>query len=105
MRYSSIPPVEPPELSNRQNQDPEYVLIKRWVPEWEQNTLWKHTKLVREKRSKLILNVDDRKSSRRRRSKSLHADAEFEWVRKKSPSRRRSKSPGVLMYLAGAKPA
>ncbi|KAL2105558.1 hypothetical protein VUR80DRAFT_8173 [Thermomyces stellatus] len=85
------------------DEDPEYILIKRLVPEWEQDTLWKHTKLVRERRSKLILNVDDKKHRHRHRH-SLNSDAEFEWVRKKSP-RRRSKSPGLLMYLAGAKPA
>ncbi|TLD23119.1 hypothetical protein PspLS_07620 [Pyricularia sp. CBS 133598] len=30
--------------------DPEYVLIKRWVPEEEQEQLWRHTRLIREKR-------------------------------------------------------
>jgi hypothetical protein len=29
-------------------------------------------------------------------------DPNFEWVRKKSSSRKRSKSPSLLMYLAGA---
>jgi len=37
-------------------------------------------------------------------------EPEFEWVRKKSDksdkhSRRRSKSPSLLMYLAGVRPA
>ncbi|GKU05686.1 unnamed protein product [Fusarium langsethiae] len=49
--------------------DPDYVLIRRWVPEWEQDRLWKHTKLVHKH------------------------------------SRRRSKSPSLLMYLAGVRPA
>ena len=79
------------------------MLIKRWVPEWEQDTLWKHTKLVREKRSKLILKVGDKKPHHDHHH-HLHSDSDFEWVRKKSP-RRRSKSPGLLMYLAGARPA
>lgn len=78
-------------------QDANYVIIKRWVPEWEQDAFWNHTKLVREKRSKLILSVDDKKHHR-------HRDTEFEWVRKKS-DRKRSKSPALLMYLAGARPA
>lgn len=30
-------------------------------------------------------------------------DPNFEWVRKKSKSRKRSKSPSLLMYLAGAR--
>ncbi|OHE91768.1 hypothetical protein CORC01_12942 [Colletotrichum orchidophilum] len=77
--------------------DPDYVLIRRWVPEWEQDTLWRHTRSIREKRSsKLILEIEDKKSHRH--------EPEFEWVRKKS-ERKRSKSPALLMYLAGAKPA
>ncbi|KAK2001734.1 hypothetical protein LX36DRAFT_569581 [Colletotrichum falcatum] len=77
--------------------DPDYVLIKRWVPEWEQDTLWRHTRSIREKRSsKLVLEIEDKKSHRHQ--------PEFEWVRKKS-DRKRSKSPALLMYLAGAKPA
>lgn len=80
--------------------DANYVLIKRWVPKWEQDALWKHTKVVREKRSKLILTVDDKKSHHHHHGH----DGDFEWVRKKS-DRRRSKSPSLLMYLAGVKPA
>lgn len=76
--------------------DPNYVLIKRWVPEAEQDVLWKHTRVIREKRdSKLLLTIEDK-------PKHHHGgDSNFEWVRKKE--RRRSKSPGLLMYLAGAK--
>lgn len=76
--------------------DPEFILIKRWVPEWEQDQLWKHTRIIREKRvsSGRTLMVEEKRSSRR--------EPEFEWVRKKE--RRRSKSPGLLMYLAGGRP-
>ncbi|KAH7369134.1 hypothetical protein B0T11DRAFT_70921 [Plectosphaerella cucumerina] len=85
------------------DQDPEFILIKRWVPEAEQNTLWWHTREIRERRStggRLVVDVD----SGRRKKKDK--DDGFEWVRKKeSGSRRRSKSPALLMYLAGAKPA
>lgn len=79
------------------------MLVKRWVPEWEQDHFWKHTKLLREKRSNLILTVDDERHHHHRR----RGDADFEWVRKKSHShsRKRSKSPSLLMYLAGVKPA
>ncbi|KAF5568402.1 transcription factor Cys6 [Fusarium phyllophilum] len=35
--------------------DPDYVLVKQWVPEWEQDRMWKHTKLIREKRTKTLL--------------------------------------------------
>jgi hypothetical protein len=102
LKPSKIPFVstaEADELTGWAPQDPEFILIKRWVPEWEQDTLWKHTKYVREKRSKLLVTIDDRKPRHHH-----HREPEFEWVRKKS-DRRRSKSPSLLMYLAGAKPA
>ncbi|KAK8095427.1 uncharacterized protein PG998_002058 [Apiospora kogelbergensis] len=80
------------------DQDPEYVLIKRWVTEPEQDMLWRHTKIIREERSgKLIMTIKDKEHRHK------HLEPEFEWVRKKE--RRRSKSPSLLMYLAGAKPA
>ena len=63
------------------------------MPEWEQDTLWKHTRYLREKRSKTILAIEDG------HHKKHHHDPEFEWVRKKE--RKRSKSPALLMYLAG----
>ena len=77
-------------------QDPEFLLVKRWVPEWEQDQLWKHTRIIREKRSSSgrTLMVEEKRHS--------HREPEFEWVRKKE--RRRSKSPGLLMYLAGGRP-
>ncbi|KHN98600.1 uncharacterized protein MAM_03724 [Metarhizium album ARSEF 1941] len=76
--------------------DPEYLLIKRWVPEWEQDQFWRHTKYIREKRNSTLL-IEEKKSHRQ--------DPQFEWVRKKG-DRKRSKSPGgLLMYLAGARPA
>lgn len=71
-------------------------MIKRWVPEWEQDQFWKHTLYIREKRSGSTLLVEEKKHR--------HREPEFEWVRKKN-ERKRSKSPGLLMYLAGARPA
>jgi myosin heavy subunit len=76
--------------------DSEYILIKRWVPEEEQESLWKHTRYVREKRRVLML--EERRPHRHRH------DPEFEWVRRSGSSRRsRTRSPGLLMYLAGAR--
>lgn len=80
-------------------QDPDYILIKRWVPEWEQDQFWQHTKVLREKRTKTLM-VEEKKHH--------HSDPDFEWVRKKHSSkhdRKRSKSPALLMYLAGARPS
>lgn len=81
------------------------MLIKRWVPEWEQNMLWEHTtkiRLVKKKEEKVVLQIKDKHHHHH-----YDDDANFEWVRKKdrSHSRRRSKSPSLLMYLAGARPA
>lgn len=68
------------------------------MPEDEQDMLWRHTKIIREERSgKLIMTIKDKEHRHK------HLEPEFEWVRKKE--RRRSKSPSLLMYLAGAKPA
>ncbi|KAI0012877.1 hypothetical protein F4779DRAFT_504900 [Xylariaceae sp. FL0662B] len=81
--------------------DPDYVLIKRWVSEPEQDMLWRHTKIIREKRSsgKLLMSFEED-----RHHHHHHLEPEFEWVRKKERRRSRSRSP-LLMYLAGAKPA
>ncbi|CAK7198092.1 hypothetical protein SEUCBS139899_000750 [Sporothrix eucalyptigena] len=81
------------------DQDPEYVLVKRWVPEDERQYWWQHTKTIRENR-KVVLKIED---DRGRHHHSHHLEPEFEWVRKKERRRSRSKSPGLLMYLAGAK--
>lgn len=80
-------------------QDADYVLIKRWVPESEQNELWRHTRELRKRRGKALL-VEEKSSHRH-----YDDDPRFEWVRKKSHSRKRSKSPGLLMWMAGARPA
>ncbi|KAI5462930.1 hypothetical protein BGZ63DRAFT_422341 [Mariannaea sp. PMI_226] len=78
------------------DEDPDYVLIRRWVPEHEQDKLWKHTRKLREKRKEMLL-IEEKQH--------YHLDPEFEWVRKKHDHKRtRSKSPSLLMYLAGAKP-
>ncbi|KAK5987719.1 hypothetical protein PT974_11851 [Cladobotryum mycophilum] len=93
-KYLSIETLRELRIEYDMDPDPEFVLIKRWVPEWEQDQFWRHTKHVREKRGKLLM-VEEKKHH--------HKGAEFEWVRKKH-DRKRSKSPALLMYLAGAKP-
>ncbi|KAK7937745.1 uncharacterized protein PG986_014613 [Apiospora aurea] len=74
------------------DEDPGYVLIKRWVPEDEQDMIWRHTGILREERS-----AKDTKHDQE------GLEPEFQWVRKRE--RRRSRSPSLLMYLAGAKRA
>lgn len=50
-------------------QNPDYLIIKRWVPPDEQNELWSLTRIIREDREKptVTLAIEDRR--RRRRSK------------------------------------
>jgi hypothetical protein len=85
-------------------QDPGYVLIKRWVPEWEQKVLWEHTRTLRQtlvieqrpaKHADHVVMLEP-KGHRRKHS------TEYQWVREKS--RTRSKSPSLLLYLAGGRP-
>lgn len=84
----------------RHQQEPGYVIIKRWVPEWEQTVLWEHTRRRRGD-GKVMLEVEDR---HHHHSHSRHHSTGYEFVRAKSKSRHRSKSPGLLMYLAGGRP-
>jgi hypothetical protein len=77
------------------------------VPEYEQDQLWTHTRQIRLVREhehadhKVVLKIDDGKKHRKHKDKE---DDQFMWVHKKT-ERRRSKSPGLLMYLAGGRPA
>ena len=74
-------------------QDPNYVLIRRWVPEYEQDFLWNHTREIRERRQPVLVAIEGKKK---------HGDVEFEFVRKKEHKRKTSPSP-LLTFLAGGK--
>ncbi|RSL98916.1 hypothetical protein CEP52_010054 [Fusarium oligoseptatum] len=95
-RYLSIETLRTFELDFDLDPDPEYVLIKRWVPEPEQDRLWAHTKSIRERRGGPLVSE---------KWKPQKDAPEFAWVRHKKPGRRRSKNPALLMYLAGVKPS
>jgi hypothetical protein len=91
-----IVPKETRIRTNRRPQDPDYVLIKRWVPEFEQDFLWAHTRQIRERRQPVLLAIDQKKHHH-------HEETEFSLVRKKKHERRPSPSP-LLTFLAGGKP-
>ena len=76
-----------------QLQDPNYVLIRRWVPEYEQDFLWNHTREIRERRQPVMMAIEGKKK---------HGEVEFEFVRKKEHKRKPSPSP-LLTFLAGGK--
>lgn len=81
--------------ANNCNQDPDYVLIKRWVPEYEQDFLWSHTREIRERRQPVLLSIEGKKHHH-------HSEPEFEFIRKKKHERKPSPSP-LLTFLAGGK--
>ncbi len=80
-------------------QDPDYVLIKRWVPEYEQDFLWSHTREIRERRrSEVVLSIEGKKKPHHH-----HTDVtEFELVKKTKHVRKPSPSP-LLTFLAGGR--
>jgi hypothetical protein len=77
-------------------QDPDYILIKRWVPEYEQDFLWAHTREIRERRAPVLVAIEGKKKHHE------HHETEFEFVRKKKHERKPSPSP-LLTFLAGGK--
>lgn len=90
--------LKPPHPTNNCHQNPEYILVKRWVPKDEQNDLWSLTKVIRGERERVTttLHVEDRTHGHHR---SKSRDKNLVLVRKKHE---RSRSPNVLMYIAGA---
>lgn len=75
--------------------DPDYVLIKRWVPEHEQDILWAHTREIRERRQPVLLAIE---------AKKKHGETEFEFVRKKKHHDRRPSPSPLVTFLAGGRP-
>jgi hypothetical protein len=67
--------------------------LGRWVPEYEQDFLWNHTREIRERRQPVLVAIEGKKK---------HGDVEFEFVRKKEHKRKTSPSP-LLTFLAGGK--
>ena len=80
------------------SQDPDYILIKRWVPEYEQDFLWSHTRELREMRERVrppvVLAIEEKKYKHHN-----HKDDEFEIVRKHK--RKPSPSPLVTFFAGG----
>ena len=71
------------------------MLIKRWVPEYEQDFLWSHTRKIRECRhphSELLM-IEGKKKK--------HGEVEFEFVRK--PKERKPSPSPLLTFLAGGR--
>ncbi|ROW18272.1 hypothetical protein VPNG_00386 [Cytospora leucostoma] len=85
-------------------QNPEYVVIKRWVPPEEQQQLWTLTKAIRDGREQVTqtLSVEDRRHHHHSHHRHKSGDS---LVVVKKTRRERSRSPSVstLMYLAGAR--
>jgi hypothetical protein len=69
-------------------QDPSYILIKRWVPEYEQDFLWNHT-----------LELPELRALQQQGKRYNNKDDEFEIVRK----HKRKTSPSPLVKQQGAR--
>jgi hypothetical protein len=50
-RHLSLETLREYDVNYEFDADPDYVLIRRWVPEWEQDRMWKHTRIIREKQA------------------------------------------------------
>lgn len=84
-------------------QNPEYIIVKRWVPPEEQKELWSLTRVIRGDREKVTttLTVEDRGHSH---SHHRHKSGDgLVLVRKTKRERSRSPSVSVLSYLAGGR--
>ncbi|KAF5555305.1 transcription factor Cys6 [Fusarium napiforme] len=64
--------------------DPNYVLIRRWVPEWEQDRMWKHTQLIREQRNMMLQREELERYNR--------TESHYEWLPKKNKQQSKSSS-------------
>lgn len=91
-------PGPPPPLTARP-QDPNFILIKREVSTAEQEAMWSHTRTIRtvhhhhHRDEKVVLQL--------KQDKHRSSDDNYEFVRR----RRRSKSPGLLVWMAGGRPS
>ncbi|KAL5349373.1 hypothetical protein ACLOAV_005664 [Pseudogymnoascus australis] len=89
------------------DQDPEYILIKRWVPEHEQDFLWEHTRELRERRRAItssttnttVLQIEGGHNHHHH----PHGEVQYEFVKKKEKKRDKSPAPGFITFLAGGK--
>jgi hypothetical protein len=66
-------------------QDPDYVLIKRWVPEYEREFWWNHTRVIRERRQPVPLGIEAKEKQ--------HGETEFEIGRIERTMKMSSPSP------------
>ena len=98
-RHLSIETLNQLNIDYVYDKDSDYILIKRWVPEHEQEFLWKHTSELRNARhlhesaQTAIYAIEDKKLR--------HSEAKFEWVRKKDKTRTSPSS--LLTYLSDSR--
>ncbi|KAH8647271.1 hypothetical protein BX600DRAFT_532763 [Xylariales sp. PMI_506] len=99
-RHVSLETLRVYDVEYQLDDDPQFVLIKRWVPESEQDTLWRHTRMIREQRVSKQAAVTKEKGD----NQQYHIDLEQGINEIPRKGRRRSRSPSLLMYLAGGRP-
>lgn len=99
-RYLSIETLRELRIDYTLDTDPEYILIKRWVPEYEQDFLWTHTRELREIRERsnkpIVLAIEEKKTHKHH----SHRDDELEIVRR---HKRKSSPSPMITFFAGGK--
>ncbi|KFY07302.1 hypothetical protein V492_07258, partial [Pseudogymnoascus sp. VKM F-4246] len=104
-RYLSYETLNAFRIDYTVDQDPEFILIKRWVPEHEQDFLWEHTKELRERRRGITSTTNTTVLQIEQGGGHHHHshDVQYEFVKKPTKHHKRDKSPGLITFLAGGK--
>lgn len=97
-RYLSLETLNAFQIEFQYDANPEFIIIKRPVPQWEQDRLWQHTKHIREARDPVYITIEEGKKYHRK-------EPELEFVREKHKRHERRPSPSPpLAWVAGARP-
>ncbi|RDL35254.1 uncharacterized protein BP5553_07185 [Venustampulla echinocandica] len=101
-RHLSVETLRAHNLDWQFDENPDYVIIKRWVPEEEQDRLWEHTKAIRAQRRHHVVTTEE--------SGRKYRESEFEFVRKykhgfyeDSHKHKENPSPLLTFLLGGGK--
>ncbi|KAI9655064.1 MAG: hypothetical protein M1829_000697 [Trizodia sp. TS-e1964] len=93
-RHLSIETLRTYQIPYKMDENPEYVIIKRWVPEYEQDFLWNHTRKIRNERLFVVRDLE------LRRIKDEH-DAKRLVLERRSKKKRAASPPALLSFFAG----
>ncbi|PVH72791.1 hypothetical protein DL98DRAFT_66400 [Cadophora sp. DSE1049] len=99
-KYLSVETLVQRSVDFEQDADPEYLLIKKWVSEPEQDLLWEHTRLLRERRRLDYSRLPRQEPGQRYEDDSAALDEAMERQKAQTPAEwGRSSSPEFLIKL------